>query len=54
MKSFDGIVSQQVEPLTGVLRERTDKRCREIRQKAKQRADALLGQGRREGEHCDQ
>ena len=48
MKSFDGIVSHQVETLTGVLRERTDKRCREIRQEAKRRADALLGQGRRE------
>lgn len=48
MTSFDGIVSHQVETLTGVLRERTDKRCREIQQEAKQRAHALLGQSRRE------
>ena len=48
MKSFDGIVSHQVETLTGVLRERTEKRCREIRREAKQRADTLLGQSRRD------
>ena len=48
MKSFDGIVSHQVETLTGVLRERTDKRCREIQREAKRRADTLLDQGRRE------
>ena len=48
MKSFDGIVSHQVETLTSVLRERADKRCREIRQEARQRANALLSQGRRE------
>ena len=48
MKSFDGIVSHQVETLTGVLRERTEQRCREIQRKAKRRADALLSQSRRE------
>jgi hypothetical protein len=48
VKSFDSIVGYQVETLIGVLRERTDKRCREMRQEAKQRADALLGQSRRE------
>lgn len=46
--SFDSIVSHQVETLTGVLRERTDRRCREIQREAKQRADALLSQSRRE------
>lgn len=48
MRSFDSIVSHQVETLTGVLRERTDLRCREIQREAKQRADALLSQSRRE------
>lgn len=48
MTSFDSIVSHQVETLIGVLQERTDRRCREIRQEAKNRADALLSQSRRE------
>jgi vacuolar-type H+-ATPase subunit E/Vma4 len=48
VNGFDGIVGRQVETLTGVLRERTNERCREIRQEAKQRADALLSQSRRE------
>ena len=48
MKGFDSIVDHQVETLTGVLRERTDQRCREIQREARQRADALLSQSRRE------
>ncbi|NNL64007.1 MAG: hypothetical protein HKO69_09370 [Woeseiaceae bacterium] len=48
MTSFDSIVSHQVETLTGELRERTDRQCREIQHEAKQRADALLSQSRRE------
>ena len=48
MTSFDGIVSHQVETLTGVLRERTETQCREIRQEARRRADELLGRSRQE------
>ena len=48
MKGFDSIVGRQVETLTGVLRERSSERCREIQREAKERADTLLVQSRRE------
>lgn len=47
MSSFDGIVSHQVETLTGVLREHTEQRRSEILREAYERADAVLRQSRR-------
>ncbi|MBT8082640.1 MAG: hypothetical protein KJP08_01150 [Gammaproteobacteria bacterium] len=47
MSSFESIVSHQVETLTGVLREHTEKRRGEILRKAHERADAILRHSRR-------
>jgi hypothetical protein len=47
MSSFDSIVSHQVETLTGVLREHTDQRRREILRKARARADEVVRHSRR-------
>ncbi|MBT8087638.1 MAG: hypothetical protein KJO46_06355 [Gammaproteobacteria bacterium] len=46
MSSFESIISHQVETLTGVLREHTEKRRGEILSKARERADAVLRHSR--------